>query len=96
MPAECGDSVLNDPLTDKTSQRSRSDVRMRRLAEIQQHLLRSLAAAEGLRSKSRRPMPSGSPVPRPFWKDVGQRRLDERCTQRAGSQKDDGCWPSFG
>jgi hypothetical protein len=30
------------------------------------------------------------------WKDVGQRRLDDTCTQRTGRHEEDGCWPFYG
>ncbi|ABQ35419.1 hypothetical protein [Bradyrhizobium sp. BTAi1] len=29
------------------------------------------------------------------WRDVGQRLLDDTCTQRTGRYEEDGCWPSF-
>ena len=29
------------------------------------------------------------------WKDVGQKLLDNTCTQRTGRHEEDGCWPSF-
>jgi hypothetical protein len=30
------------------------------------------------------------------WKDVGQRLLDDTCTQRTGRHEEDGCWPFYG
>ena len=30
-----------------------------------------------------------------LWKDVGQRMLDQTCTNRTGSHENDGCWPKF-
>ncbi|MGY3032741.1 hypothetical protein ACVIIV_001911 [Bradyrhizobium sp. USDA 4354] len=29
------------------------------------------------------------------WKEVGQRLLDNTCTQRTGRYEEDGCWPTF-
>ena len=29
------------------------------------------------------------------WKAVGQRLLDNTCSQRTGRHEEDGCWPSF-
>jgi hypothetical protein len=29
------------------------------------------------------------------WKDVGQRRLDQTCTNRTGRYEEDGCWPGW-
>ncbi|CCD97175.1 conserved hypothetical protein [Bradyrhizobium sp. ORS 375] len=34
--------------------------------------------------------------PESVWRDVGQRLLDDTCTQRTGRHEEDGCWPSFG
>jgi hypothetical protein len=33
---------------------------------------------------------------RAIWKDVGQRLLDDTCTQRTGRYEEDGCWPFYG
>jgi hypothetical protein len=33
--------------------------------------------------------------PDAIWKDVGQRLLDNTCTQRTGRHEEDGCWPVF-
>ncbi|MDA9448740.1 MULTISPECIES: hypothetical protein [unclassified Bradyrhizobium] len=30
-----------------------------------------------------------------LWKEVGQRLLDNTCTQRTGRYEEDGCWPTF-
>jgi hypothetical protein len=30
------------------------------------------------------------------WKHVGQRLLDDTCTQRTGRHEEDGCWPDYG
>ncbi|MGO4512691.1 hypothetical protein AB4Z51_37455 [Bradyrhizobium sp. 2TAF36] len=30
-----------------------------------------------------------------LWRDVGQRLLDNTCTQRTGRHEEDGCWPAF-
>jgi len=29
------------------------------------------------------------------WKDVGQRRLDQTCTNRTGRHEEDGCWSNW-
>ena len=29
------------------------------------------------------------------WKTVGQRLLDDTCTQRTGRHEEDGCWPTY-
>ncbi|MCG2665740.1 hypothetical protein ACFPFP_02200 [Bradyrhizobium sp. GCM10023182] len=33
--------------------------------------------------------------PQAFWRDVGQRLLDNTCQQRTGRHEEDGCWPAF-
>ncbi|WP_312015169.1 hypothetical protein [Bradyrhizobium lablabi] len=33
--------------------------------------------------------------PHVVWKDVGQKLLNNTCTQRTGRHEEDGCWPSF-
>ena len=33
--------------------------------------------------------------PDALWKNVGQRLLDNTCTQRTGRHEEDGCWPAF-
>jgi hypothetical protein len=29
------------------------------------------------------------------WKNVGQRLLDQTCTNRTGRLEEDGCWPNW-
>jgi hypothetical protein len=33
--------------------------------------------------------------PHAVWKDVGQRLLDQTCTNRTGRHEEDGCRPKF-
>ncbi|MCK1418134.1 MULTISPECIES: hypothetical protein [unclassified Bradyrhizobium] len=33
--------------------------------------------------------------PEAVWRDVGQRLLDNTCSQRTGRHEEDGCWPSY-
>lgn len=33
--------------------------------------------------------------PNAAWKEVGQRLLDNTCTQRTARYEEDGCWPTF-
>jgi len=30
-----------------------------------------------------------------IWREVGQRLLNNTCTERTGHHEEDGCWPSF-
>jgi hypothetical protein len=33
--------------------------------------------------------------PHAVWKDVGQRLLDQTCSNRTGRLEEDGCWPDW-
>jgi len=91
LPAEYWDSLLEDP----RAQTNGAELRRRRLAEIQRHVLRvscrrcarivEIQKADAVRLY----------WPEAFWKDVGQRLLDNTCQQRTGRHEEDGCWPSF-
>jgi hypothetical protein len=91
LPAEYWDSVLKDP----RAQADGGRMRQRRLAEIQQHVLRvscrrcertvEIQTADAVR------LYGGNAV----WKDVAQRLLDNTCQQRTGRHEEDGCWPAF-
>jgi hypothetical protein len=89
LPAEYWEPVLKDPRADAT------EMRQRRLFEIQRHLLRiscrrcertvEIQTADAVR------LYGGNAV----WKDVAQRLLDNTCQQRTGRHEEDGCWPGF-
>jgi hypothetical protein len=91
LPAEYWDSVLKDPRADATG----AQMRLRRLSEIQRHVLRiscrrcertvEIQTADAVR------LYGGNAV----WKDVAQRLLDNTCQQRTGRHEEDGCWPAF-
>jgi hypothetical protein len=91
LPAEYWESVLKDPRADATG----AQLRQRRLAEIQRHVLRiscrrcertvQIQTADAVR------LYGGNAV----WKDVAQRLLDNTCQQRTGRHEEDGCWPAF-
>jgi hypothetical protein len=91
LPAEYWESVLTDP----RAQADGAQIRKRRLAEIQRHILRvscrrcertvEIQTADAVR------LYGGNAV----WKDVAQRLLDNTCQQRTGRHEEDGCWPAF-
>lgn len=91
LPPEYWDSVLTDPHVAVTG----TQLRQRRLSEIQRHVLRvncrrcdrtvEIQTAEGVRLYGRNAV----------WKDVAQRLLDDTCQQRTGRHEEDGCWPAF-
>ena len=91
LPAEYWESVLKDPRAGATG----AQIRLRRLSEIQRHVLRvscrrcertvEIQTADAVR------LYGGNAV----WKDVAQRLLDNTCQQRTGRHEEDGCWPGF-
>lgn len=91
LPAEYWESVLKDPRAGTTG----AQMRQRRLAEIQRHVLRvscrrcertvEIQTADAVRLYGANAV----------WKDVAQRLLDDTCQQRTGRHEEDGCWPAF-
>ena len=92
LPEELWDSVLADP---RAAGRPPLPIQQCRLSEIPRHLLRvectrcfrivEIQKADALRFYG----------PHAVWKDVGQRLLDQTCTNRTGRHEEDGCWPSW-
>ena len=90
LPSEYWHALLEDPLADAMT--SNSSIAARRLTEIPQHLLRvacqrcsrivEIQKADAIRLYGQRAV----------WKDVGERLLDDTCTQRTGRHEEDGCW----
>ena len=91
LPTEYWESVLKDPRADATG----AEMRLRRLSEIQRHVLRvscrrcertvEIQTADAVRLYGANAL----------WKDVAQRLLDNTCQQRTGRHEEDGCWPAF-
>jgi hypothetical protein len=85
LPAEYWDSVLKDP---RAQADGAPQIRRRRLAEIQHHVLRiscrrcertvEIQTADAVR------LYGGNAV----WKDIAQRPLDNTCQQRTGRHED--------
>jgi len=92
LPEELWDSVLADP---RAAGRPPLPIQQCRLSEIPRHLLRvecmrcfrivEIQKADALRFYG----------PHAIWKDVGQRLLDQTCTNRTGRHEEDGCWPEW-
>ena len=89
--AEYWASVLKDPRAGATE----AQIRLRRLSEIQRHVLRvSCRRCERtveIRTADAVRLYGGNVI----WKDVAQRLLDNTCQQRTGRHEEDGCWPGF-
>lgn len=91
LPAGYWESVLKDPRPVATP----AQLRLRRVSEIQRHVLRiscrrcertvEIQTADAVRLYGANAV----------WKDVAQRLLDNTCQQRTGRHEEDGCWPAF-
>lgn len=91
-PDELWTSLLADPRAAGTPEQP---IQQCRLADIQRHMLRvecsrcsrivEMQKAEAIRY-------FGADA---IWKNVGQRLLDQTCTNRTGRHEEDGCWPDW-
>jgi hypothetical protein len=66
-----------------------------RLAEIPQHLLRVSCCRCGRTVEIQKVDAVRLYGSQAVWKEVGQRLLDDTCTQRTGRHEEDGCWPIY-
>jgi hypothetical protein len=91
LPAEYWDSVLKNPRAGVSG----DQMRKRRLAEIQRHVLQ-VSCRRCERTVEMQTVDAvrlyGSNA---IWKDVAQRLLDDTCQRRTGSHEEDGCWPAL-
>jgi hypothetical protein len=92
LPPEYWRALMEDPRAETRPAPSGAALR---LSQIPQHLLRvgcrrcgrtvEIQKADAVRLYGRDAL----------WKTVGQRLLDNTCTQRTGRHEEDGCWPTF-
>jgi hypothetical protein len=92
LPDELWDALLADP---RAAGRPPLPIQQCRLSEIPRHVLRvecircfrivEIQKADALRLYG----------PHAVWKDVGQRLLDQTCSNRTGRHEEDGCWPKW-
>jgi hypothetical protein len=95
MPPEYWQAVLNDARADGRPRPAEPSIRTLRLAEIHQHILRVSCTRCGRRVEIQKADAVRLAGARAIWKDVGQRLLDDTCSERTGRHEEDGCWPSF-
>lgn len=92
MPDGLWDAVLADP---RAAGRPPLPIQQCRLSEIPRHVLR----VECMRCFRIVEIQKADAVrffgPHAVWKDVGQRLLDQTCTNRTGRHEEDGCWPDW-
>lgn len=95
LPPEYWQALLDDPGPDRGRPGPGPSGRLQRLDQISQHLLRvgcrrcnrtvEIQMVDAVRLYGRDAL----------WKDVGERLLDNTCSNRTGRHEEDGCWPSF-
>ncbi|MBX9648237.1 MAG: hypothetical protein K2X57_14420 [Xanthobacteraceae bacterium] len=95
LSPEYWDAVLRDPLADACPEPPGPPARTLRLFEISHHILRIGCRRCGRTVEIRKADAVRLSGPAAFWKSVGQRLLDDTCTQRTGRLEEDGCWPVF-
>jgi hypothetical protein len=95
VPPEYWQAVLDDAGSDRALASPGPSIRTQRLADIQRHLLRVACGRCGRIVEIQTADAVRLAGPHAVWKTVGQRLLDDTCTQRTGRLEEDGCWPSF-
>jgi hypothetical protein len=96
LPREYWQALLDDPRADASSpDPGAAGVRTRRLGQIPQHILRVGCRRCARTVEIQKADAARLYGPEAIWKDVGQRLLDNTCTQRTGRHEEDGCWPVF-
>jgi hypothetical protein len=85
-------ALLEDARADAMT--SKSSIAARRLTEIPQHLLRVVCRRCSRTVEIQKVDAIRLYGARAVWKDVGQRLLDDTCTQRTGRHEED-CWPLY-
>ena len=93
LPPEYWQSLLEDARPDARSPGPSNGAL--RLSEMSQHLLRVGCRRCGRTVEIQKIDAIRLYGERAFWKEVGQRLLDDTCTQRTGRHEEDGCWPSY-
>lgn len=92
LPAEYWLALFEDPRAEAMPGPSGAALR---LSEIPQHVLRVDCRRCGRTVEIQKVDAGRLYGPDALWKDVGQRLLDQTCTQRTGRHEEDGCWPSY-
>ncbi len=93
LPQEYWQALLNDPRAD--ARPASPSGRTLSLSQIPQHVLRVGCRRCARVVEIQKADAARLYGPEALWKDVGQRLLDNTCTQRTGRHEEDGCWPAF-
>ncbi len=95
LPPEYWQALLDDRRADRNSPEPDPSGRSLRLSQIPQHLLRVGCRRCGRTVEIQKVDAIRLYGECAIWRDVGQRLLDNTCTQRTGRHEEDGCWPSY-
>jgi hypothetical protein len=95
MPPEYWQAILADPHVADGRPAGSSGGALR-LTEIPQHLLRVGCRRCGRTVEIQKADAVRLYGPDAVWKNVGQRLLDNTCSQRTGRHEEDGYWPNYG
>ena len=96
LPPDYWQALLEDPRADRSSPGPDPSGRLqRRVSQMPQHLLRVGCRRCGRTIEIQKVDAIRLYGPDAIWKDIGQRLLDNTCTQRTGRHEEDGCWPSY-
>lgn len=95
LPPEYWQALLADARAGQANPRPGASGRALRLDQIPQHLLRVSCRRCGRTVEIQKVDAARLFGPDVAWKDVGQRLLDNTCTQRTGRHEEDGCWPAY-
>ncbi|MFK4537282.1 hypothetical protein ABIA00_005465 [Bradyrhizobium ottawaense] len=93
LPAEYWASLLGDARADAV--RAEKPIQAHNLSEISCYVLRvTCSRCERIVEIQKADATRFYGVDA-IWREVGQRLLNNTCTERTGLQEEDGCWPSF-
>lgn len=95
LPPEYWQAILNDARADAGRPGPGATGSLLQLRQIPQHILRVGCRRCGRTVDIQRVDAARLYGPDAIWKDVGQRLLDNTCSQRTGRLEEDGCWPTF-
>lgn len=95
LPLEYWQALLADARADEAFLPGRRPERSLRLDQLPRHLLRVGCRRCGRVVEIQKVDAVRLYGADAFWRDVGQRLLDNTCTRRTGRHEEDGCWPSY-
>ena len=96
LPPEYWEALLEAASADGDQASPDASRRLLRLSQVPDHVLRVSCRRCGRTVEIQKADAVRLYGPESVWRDVGQRLLDDTCTQRTGRYEEDGCWPSFG